>query len=72
MWALVQDFAHFIKTGKYSNHRNGHGGLYCPHWGYSKGAMEKIRAVAHEVGYLAETENEDRILSQKAIEMVTK
>ena len=29
LWALLQDFANFIKTGKYSNHKNGYGGLYC-------------------------------------------
>jgi len=67
LWALLQDFTNFIKTGKYSNHKNGYGGLYCPHWGYQKESMERIRKVARDLGYLAPNDAEDQILSREAM-----
>jgi hypothetical protein len=54
LWGLVKDFRDFIKTGEYSNHNNGYGGLYCPHWGYSEEDMKAIRQKAIELGYLIE------------------
>lgn len=50
--ALIYDFIDFIKTGNYSNHNNGYGGLYCPHWGYSVEDMKAIQQKAIELGYL--------------------
>lgn len=58
---LVRDFSHYIKTGEYSNHLNGYGGLYCPHWGYEKESMVKIQQKAVELGYLVEDEKENKI-----------
>jgi hypothetical protein len=52
MWGLVNDFKDFINGDDDSNHNNGYGGLYCPHWGYPPEDMEAIRAFAIEVGYL--------------------
>lgn len=52
MKGLILDFKHYIVTGEYSNHMNGYGGLYCPHWGYEKEDMEAIQAKARELGYL--------------------
>lgn len=54
MQGLVRDFKDFIMTGEYSNHNNGYGGLYCPHWGYSKEEMKTIQDKAVELGYLIE------------------
>lgn len=51
-WGLVHDFSEFILTGEYTNGNNGYGGLYCPHWGYSKEDMEAIRKIALDVGFL--------------------
>lgn len=64
--SLLSDFSRYIRTGKYSNHANGHGGLYCSHWGYEPESMERIRAKARELGYLAPTYDEDVALSKQA------
>jgi hypothetical protein len=64
MWGLMLDFANYIKTGNYSNHLNGYGGLYCPHWGYSEEDMKEIREFARSIGYLAKTEDEDHKYSR--------
>lgn len=50
--ALIMDFREFIKTGEYSNGKNGYGGLCCPHWGYKDAEMEIIQKKAIELGYL--------------------
>lgn len=52
MWGLVNDFKDFIYGDDDSNHNNGYGGLYCPHWGYPKEDMETIQNYAKELGYL--------------------
>lgn len=52
MWGLVNDFKDFIYGDDDSNHNNGYGGLYCPHWGYPEKDMEAIREYAKEIGYL--------------------
>lgn len=52
MWGLAKDFKKFIHEGVYSNHTNGYGGLYCPHWGYPEEAMKEIQELATELGYL--------------------
>lgn len=52
MWGLINDFKDFIFGDDDSNHNNGYGGLYCPHWGYPKEDMEKIINFAKEIGYL--------------------
>jgi hypothetical protein len=52
MWGLINGFREFIVKGEYTNHNNGYGGLYCPHWGYPKDDMEAIISVAKELGYL--------------------
>jgi hypothetical protein len=49
---LVLDFYDYISTGKKSNHNNGYGGLYCPHWGYSESDMKEIQDFALLLGYL--------------------
>lgn len=54
LWGLIKDFKHYIMTGEYSNHKNGYGGLYCQHWGYSKESMKEIQDYAKELGYLKE------------------
>lgn len=56
MWGLVNDFKDFIYGDDDSNHNNGYGGLYCPHWGYPPEEMEIIRKFAIEIGYLKERE----------------
>lgn len=53
MWGLINDFKDFIYGDDNSNHNNGYGGLYCPHWGYPKEDMEAIREYAREIGYLS-------------------
>lgn len=50
--ALMRDFCDFIRTGEYSNHNHGYGGLYCPHWAYSEKSMFIIINKAKELGYL--------------------
>jgi hypothetical protein len=52
MWGLVKDFKLFIMKGEYSNGKNGYGGLYCPHWGYSEEDMIALRNKAIELEYL--------------------
>lgn len=52
MWGLINDFKDFIYGDDDSNHNNGYGGLYCPHWGYSDYDMNSIRDYATEIGYL--------------------
>jgi len=52
---LVKDFANYIHTGEYSNHKNGYGGLYCPHWGYPESDMLDIQNFARELGYLTDS-----------------
>jgi len=52
LWSLTKDFKEFIQTGADTNHNNGYGGLYCPHWGYPDEAMKEIRQLATELGYL--------------------
>lgn len=50
--ALVLDFADFIGGDNASNGRNGYGGLYCTHWGYSPEEREQVISYAREIGYL--------------------
>lgn len=52
MWALINDFRHFIMTGEKCDGKNGYGGLYCTHWGYPPKDMEAIQMTAKELGYL--------------------
>ena len=52
LWGLTKDFKDFIITGEKSNHNHGYGGLYCPHWGYSKSDMKIIQEKATQLGYL--------------------
>lgn len=52
LWGLTKDFKDYIQTGKYSNHNNGYGGLYCPHWGYPENDMLQIQDRAKVLGYL--------------------
>lgn len=52
MWGLINDFKDFIYGDDDSNHNNGYGGLYCPHWGYKEDEMESVREYAKEIGYL--------------------
>lgn len=52
--ALVMDLGEWIRTGEYTNGKNGYGGLFCPHWGYDDASMKKIRDFAAEIGYLDE------------------
>lgn len=52
LWGLTKDFKDFIITGKKSNHNNGYGGLYSPHWGYSESDMLAIQEKAKMLGYL--------------------
>lgn len=50
--ALVLDFSEFIRTGKYTNGKNGYSGLYCTHWGYSEVDMKDVQKHAKQLGYL--------------------
>lgn len=59
IFSLLKDFRHFIVTGEYSNHKNGYGGLYCPHWAYPEQDMEEIREIARKVNYLAPSNRKD-------------
>lgn len=52
MESLIRDFCDFIRNGGDTNHNNGYGGLYCPHWGYPDEDMKAIQAKAVELGYL--------------------
>lgn len=52
LWGLTKDFKDFIQKGGDTNHNNGYGGLYCPHWGYSDEDMREIQKIAIELGYL--------------------
>jgi hypothetical protein len=52
LWGLIKDFRDFVKTGEYSNNKNGYGGLYSSHWGYPENDMKAIQAKAIELGYL--------------------
>lgn len=52
LWGLVHDFKEWIITGKHSNSRNGYGGLYCPHWGYTEESMKRIQEKGKEIGFL--------------------
>lgn len=52
MWGLINDFKDFIYGDDDSNHNNGYGGLFCPHWGYDQDVMKDIREYATEIGYL--------------------
>jgi len=52
LWGLIHDFKEWIVTGKYSNGKNGYGGLYCPHWGYTEEGMKKIQDKGKEIGFL--------------------
>ncbi|MED3026178.1 MULTISPECIES: hypothetical protein [Bacillus cereus group] len=52
MWGLVRDFTDFIYGNDNSNGRNGYGGLYCTHWGWTAEQMKKMRDYAREIGYL--------------------
>lgn len=54
MKALVLDISEWIRTGKRTNGKNGYGGLFCPHWGYSESDMKNIQDFARELGYLDE------------------
>ncbi|RAN86703.1 hypothetical protein B5P41_27955 [Bacillus sp. SRB_28] len=52
MWALIRDLTDFIYGNDNPNGRNGYGGLYCTHWGWSEEEMKKMRDYAREIGYL--------------------
>jgi hypothetical protein len=52
MWGLINDFKDFIYGDDDSNHNNGYGGLYCPHWGYPEEDMKVIQKLAKELDYL--------------------
>ena len=52
MQSLILELSEFIRTGKCVNGKNGYGGLYCPHWGYSDSEMRYIRSFAVSIGYL--------------------
>jgi hypothetical protein len=52
LWALTMDFKEYIQKGGDTNHKNGYGGLYCPHWGYAEEDMIIIQELAKELGYL--------------------
>ena len=52
LWGLTKDFKDFITTGEKSNHNNGYGGLYSPHWGYTEADMLAIQEKAKSLGYL--------------------
>ena len=52
LWGLLQDFKEFIQTGEDTNHNNGYGGLYCPHWGYPEEDMKDIQKLAIDLKYL--------------------
>ncbi|WP_185402078.1 hypothetical protein [Listeria booriae] len=52
---LILDFSEYIRTGNYSDGKNGYGGLFCPHWGYSDEGMKAIQEYAVELGYLNAT-----------------
>lgn len=51
MQALVMDIAEWIRTGKATNAKNGYGGVYCDHWGYSDEDMKKVREKSIEIGF---------------------
>lgn len=59
LFALLKDFREFIVHGTYSNHSNGYGGLYCPHWGYEEREMIEVQEIARSVNYLAPTKEDD-------------
>jgi hypothetical protein len=52
LMGLCRDFMDYIQTGEKSNHNNGYGGLYSPHWGYSEPDMLAIQKKAKSLGYL--------------------
>lgn len=52
LWALVCDFSYFIRTGKSSNGKHGHGGLYSGDWGHSDEIQDEIIRYAKVIGYL--------------------
>lgn len=52
LWGLTKDFKDFIQTGEKSNHNNGYGGLYNPHWGYPAEDMTAIIEKAKSLNYL--------------------
>lgn len=52
MWGLVKDFKEYIMNGGNTNHNNGYGGLFCPHWGYPESDMKIIQEKAKDLGYL--------------------
>lgn len=52
MKGLIMDMKEFIVSSGDTNNNNGYGGLYCPHWGYSKEDMAIIQKKAIDVGYL--------------------
>uniref|UniRef100_UPI003F495B9A hypothetical protein n=1 Tax=Bacillus multifaciens TaxID=3068506 RepID=UPI003F495B9A len=52
MWGLVRDFTDFIYGNDNANGRNGYGGLYCQHWGWTAEQMKQMRDYAREIGYL--------------------
>lgn len=52
LWGLTKDFKDFIQTGEKSNHNNGYGGLYSPHWGYPEDDMKVIQEKAKSLNYL--------------------
>lgn len=52
LWGLIHDFKEWIITGKNTNGKNGYGGLYCSHWGYTEEGMKKVREKGKEIGFL--------------------
>lgn len=56
LWGLIHDFRDYIFGDDDSNHNNGYGGLYSPHWGYPEEDMDAIRNTAVELGYLKKSD----------------
>ncbi len=53
MFALLHDFAAWIRDNRYSNHKFGYGGLYgYSRWGYSKEQVKPILDFAKSIDYL--------------------
>ena len=65
-FALLHDFAAWIRNKKYSNHLYGNGGLYgYSRWGYTREQIEPILKFAKSIHYLYEDDNKNYIESKK-------
>lgn len=52
LWALLNEFRHFIETGEQSDGIYGYRGLMNDYWGYPVEDMETIRNLAKHLGYM--------------------